>query len=271
MRIRGSRRLLRALHHYAPPTKVHRPAGAGEADDEDEDEDGVRLPLTPRGPGNGDIRTLDDTFLDWSRVEGKQDAKVRDGGAMPKLDRSRRAFARRRQQFTSWNAQTASSAMKTLRECYTLARRELSTWRGRDKKLPNAVEGQEAHDSQSLRGSRQLKNSCHSAPSVEGVASSLSSSTDSEEEREKQFRRSDFSLRATPSTPSSASQQRDHQLRRGFIETDGCRERLLQIECLPVNDSEDEEDHEDLATFSSLPFRTVKIDGQRQVLLNEWI
>ncbi|KAE9340991.1 hypothetical protein PR003_g10199 [Phytophthora rubi] len=115
-----------------------------------------------------------------------------------------------------------------------------------------------------FRSSESIPSSRTSAISSSSIASSLSSATDLEEERRKELNRSDFSLderrtRALKMKP----------IQRGFAETTcGSHERLLLVNALPLNDSDDEDNS---STTRHLPYRKTMIHGRVYLLKNQWV
>ncbi|KAE9334075.1 hypothetical protein PF008_g14150 [Phytophthora fragariae] len=115
-----------------------------------------------------------------------------------------------------------------------------------------------------FRSSESIPSFRTSALSSSSIASSLSSATDLEEERRKELNRSDFSLderrtRALKMKP----------IQRGFAETTcGSHERLLLVNALPLNDSDDEDNS---STTRHLPYRKTMIHGRVYFLKNQWV
>ncbi|KAE8875857.1 hypothetical protein PF003_g40040 [Phytophthora fragariae] len=115
-----------------------------------------------------------------------------------------------------------------------------------------------------FRSSESIPSFRTSALSSSSIASSLSSATDLEEERRKELNRSDFSLderrtRALKMKP----------IQRGFAETTcGSHERLLLVNALPLNDSDDEDNS---STTRHLPYRKTMIHGRVYLLKNQWV
>ncbi|KAF4027492.1 hypothetical protein GN244_ATG13005 [Phytophthora infestans] len=220
--------------------------------------------------GHSEIRVLDDNFTeqyhreDRPKISDKKQKTLRFGGGP-------RSFSSRRQQFTLWKGQAASNAVKVLRGCYSLARRELTAWRSRTK--ATCTEERTSEIKATLRGesnsSKGLKRprsySRTSVTSSNSIVSSLSSTTELENEHQKELIRSEFSLRVR----RSSSLEMKPSLH-GFTETtSGNHERLLLVNALPLND-EDEDDDSSL-TSHHLPFRSVWINGHVRVLHNEWV
>ncbi|KAL4139046.1 hypothetical protein PRIC2_002544 [Phytophthora ramorum] len=103
------------------------------------------------------------------------------------------------------------------------------------------------------------------------VASNASSSstgeTMNEEERRKELRRSEFST-YTPRVAALETNPSEF----GFAEsTSGSHERLLLVDVLPLNDSDDDDDAKRSYASRHLPYRTTLIDGRPHLLRNEWV
>jgi hypothetical protein len=230
---------------------------------------------------NSEIRVLDDAIEAPCDATEERPTSVCTRRVMLRLDGSRRAFSHRRRQFVLWRSQAASTAVNTLRGCYTLARRELASWRSRAKAASAGSQGRGSAPSDANRRSRRRVSISRysfaekrtrpeprdSAASSSSVVSSLSSTTDLEEERRKDIHRSEYSLDAAR---ASIEEQRNSQY--GFAETSSdSHERLLLVHALPLND-EDEDDSEDAApTTRHLPFRSTLVDGKLHLLRNEWV
>ncbi|KAG7380757.1 vacuolar protein sorting-associated protein 9 [Phytophthora pseudosyringae] len=236
------------------------------------------LPEPTLSPAPCEIRVLDDNFAEQFHEEAreygpsKKRVMLRNGGGG-------RVFSHRRHQFMLWKGQAASNAVKTLRGCYALARRELATWRTRSK-TPAAAAAAEEQSSETetsprdrvsnARRSHSLKrprsNSCLSAASSASIVSSLSSAAELEEERHKELCRSEFALRVFRSSSLESKPSLC-----GFAETtSGSHERLLLVHALSLND-DDEETADGASTSRHLPFRSTVIDGRVCVLHNEWV
>ncbi|KAE8882802.1 hypothetical protein PF005_g14686 [Phytophthora fragariae] len=92
------------------------------------------------------------------------------------------------------------------------------------------------------------------------IASSLSSATDLEEERRKEFNRSEFSL--------DGRRARVKPSQREFAETTcGSHERLLLVNALPL----DSDDEDNSSTTRHLPYRKTMIHGRVYLLKNQWV
>ncbi|GMF28243.1 unnamed protein product [Phytophthora lilii] len=167
---------------------------------------------------------------------------------------SRRGIAIRRHWLMKWRSQAATTAVRTLRGCYLLARHELVAWRSRSKVPSSADEEEETSESKSTyRKSCGLKrprtNSRISAASSSSNISSLSSMTDMEEDLRKEFQRSEFSLRVRR---SSSLEMKPSKC--GFAETtSGSHERLLLVNALQLNDSDDEDNESSSSASRHLP------------------
>ncbi|EGZ12904.1 hypothetical protein PHYSODRAFT_334742 [Phytophthora sojae] len=219
---------------------------------------------------NSEICVLDDSFVEREQEEGSADRPTTLGKKRVRLrfDGGRRVFAVRRHQFTQWRSQATNSAARTLRGCYTLAQQELTAWRNRSKVASAATDTTPTrHRASSPRQSHDLKRprATSRSPAFSGtsISSSLSSVTDLEEERRKEIQRSEFSLdeRQTKRKPSQC----------GFAETTcGSHERLLLVNALPLNDSDDE-DAEGSSTPRHLPYRKTVIDGRLDIVKNQWV
>ncbi|OWZ07080.1 hypothetical protein PHMEG_00020572 [Phytophthora megakarya] len=169
-------------------------------------------------------------------------------------------FSHRRTQFMAWKSQAANNAVKTVRGCFTLAQRELASWR-RTMKPERKEQRSSPRKRQSLQRSRT-----NSRISGDSSKSSLSSITDLDEEQRKEQYRSDFSLPVR----RSSSLEMKHRFS-GFAETtSGSLERLLLVNALELNESDDE-DGEDPTTSRHLPFRATVVNGEVHILKNEWV
>lgn len=234
----------------------------------------------PHSPSiNSEIRILDDKFAERYQDEARGDRPKRPGKkrVMLRFQGGQGAFTHRRHQFMLWKGQAATNAVKTLQGCYTLARRELASWRRRAKpeyeeraSLSSDTKGSPRQRVSSFTKShsqnRSRPNSRNSVVSCTSVVSSLSSTTDLEEERRKEYCRSEFSLRARR---SSSLEMKPGQS--CFAETaSGSHELLLLVNALPLNDS-DEEDEDGASASCHLPLRKTVINGRLHVLRNEWV
>ncbi|KAH7491834.1 hypothetical protein PRNP1_002655 [Phytophthora ramorum] len=195
---------------------------------------------------------------------------------MLRFEGGRHTAAHRRHQFTLWKGQAATTVVRTLQGCCTLARRELASWRGRSKVSsrsedaykPSDAECIHPTDQQSSRNfKRSRRSSYNSSTSSFSITSSLSSATDVEEERRKELRRSEFST-YTPRVAALETNPSEF----GFAEsTSGSHERLLLVDVLPLNDSDDDDDAKSSSASRHLPYRTTLIDGRPHLLRNEWV
>ncbi|EGZ12998.1 hypothetical protein PHYSODRAFT_259208 [Phytophthora sojae] len=187
---------------------------------------------------NSEICVLDDSFAERQQEEGSADRPTALGRKRVRLRFDGRVLAARRHQFMQLRGQAANSAATTVRGCYTLALQELTAWRNRSKVASTATED---------------------TPS--SIASSLSSVTDLEDDRRKEFQRSEFSL--------DERRVKNKSSQCGFAETNcGSHEQLLLVNALPLNDSDDEDT---ASTTRHLPYRSTKIDGREYILKNQWV
>ncbi|KAE9000639.1 hypothetical protein PR003_g18884 [Phytophthora rubi] len=207
---------------------------------------------------NNEIRVLDNSFAEQRQEGASADRPTTLGRKRVRLhfDGGRRVF-----QFTQWKGQAASSAAKTLRGCYTLAQQELTAWRSRSKVASAATDKPSSDTSHRTSSPRKSPSSRTSAISSSSIASSLSSATDLEEERRKELNRSDFSL--------DERRARVKPSQREFAETTcGSHERLLLVNALPLNVSDDEDNS---STTRHLPYRKTMIHGRVYLLKNQWV